>query len=292
MQRIAILGGFGQLGSEIAARVGARGVPLSRSDADITNARQLAMVLGSLRPTTVVNCAAYNLVDRAEDDPERAFAVNAFGVRHLAQWCGAHDVPLMHVSTDYVFGLHRGDGRPWMEIDPPGPLSVYGGSKLAGEWFVRSLCRRYWIVRTCGLYGNVSRSVRSDRDTGKGNFVATMLRLGAERPELRVVNDQRCTPTSSADLADALVELLATSAYGLYHATNAGDCTWYEFAQEIFRLAKLSPRVIPITSAEYGAKARRPEYSVLSCVKLQAVIGRTIRPWHEALKQYLNEGGT
>ena len=306
MQRIAVLGARGQLGSDLMPLLGPRGVALGHDQIELTDADGLAHQLDAIKPEAVVNCAAYNHVDKAEDEPERAFAVNSFGVRNLALWCGKHDVPLMHISTDYVFGLDvskpgfsesrasqddearlsekPGFGPrcgPWNETDPTGPVSVYGGSKLAGEWFVRSLCPRHWIVRTCGLYGaNAAR--------GKGNFVETMLRLGRERPELRVVADQRCTPTSTADLAPALVDLLATEQYGVYHATNAGECSWHEFAVEIFRLSGLSPRVIPITAAEYGAKARRPDYSVLNNVKLREVIGRELRPWQDALRDYLS----
>lgn len=280
MPRIVVIGAAGQLGSELLLHLGEQAIPLTHADVDITNAPELHARLEVLEAELVVNCAAYNLVDRAEAEPERAFAVNAFGVRHLAQWCGQHDVPLMHISTDYVFGLDDLRRTPWREDDPPGPVSVYGGSKLAGEWFVRSLCTRHWIVRTCGLYGQHAAR-------GKGNFVETMLRLAREKPELRIVADQRCTPTSTTDLAAALTRLLHTPEYGVFHATNAGECSWYEFAKEIFRWAGLSVQVIPITSAEYGAAARRPAYSVLNCARLQAVTGCSLRPWTEALRDYL-----
>lgn len=280
MPRIVVIGAAGQLGSELLHWLGKEAIPLTHADVDITHASALHARLEALEAELVVNCAAYNLVDRAEAEPERAFAVNAFGVRHLAQWCGQHDVPLMHISTDYVFGLDDVRRMPWQEDDPPGPVSVYGGSKLAGEWFVRSLCPRHWIVRTCGLYGRHAAR-------GKGNFVETMLRLAREKPVLRIVADQRCTPTSTSDLATAICKLWQTQEYGVFHATNAGECSWYEFAQEIFRLAGLSVQVIPITSAEYGAPARRPAYSVLHCAKLQAVSGCALRPWTEALRDYL-----
>lgn len=280
MQRIVVIGAHGQLGSDLLPLLGARGIALGHDQIELTEADSIARCLEVVQPDAVVNCAAYNFVDKAEDEPERAFAVNAFGVRNLARWCGARDVPLMHISTDYVFGLDATRATPWEETDPTGPVSVYGASKLAGEWFVRSACPRHWMVRTCGLYG--SHAAR-----GKGNFVETMLRLGRERPELRIVADQHCTPTSTADLASALVELLATDHYGVYHATNAGQCTWHEFAAEIFRQSGLSPRVIPIAAVEYGAKARRPNYSVLSHEKLRRAIGRELRPWQEALADYL-----
>ena len=193
------------------------------------------------------------------------------------------EVTLLHVSTDYVFGLDATRNTPWSETDPVGPVSAYGNSKLAGEYFVRSLCPKHFVVRTCGLYGH--RAAR-----GKGNFVETMLRLGRERPELRIVADQRCTPTSTTDLARALVSLVETESFGLYHATNAGDCSWFEFACEIFRLANLPVKAIPITAAEYGAKARRPDYSVLDCGKLMRLIGSEMPPWQEALARDIQHG--
>jgi dTDP-4-dehydrorhamnose reductase len=157
---------------------------------------------------------------------------------------------------------------------------VYGASKLAGEHFVRGICPRHAIVRTCGLYGaNAAR--------GKGNFVETMLRLGRERPELKIVADQRCTPTSTADLARALAQLVETDATGTYHATNSGDCSWYQFALEIFRLANLPVRAIPITASEYAAKARRPDDSVLDSSRLASLLGTGLPPWQDALKRYL-----
>lgn len=280
MNRVIVLGAYGQLGSEMMARLGDRGIPVGRDSADITDAVALSHVLTAASPTVVVNCVAYNLVDKAEDEPEAAYAVNAWGVRNIAHWCDVHHVPMMHISTDYVFGRDSERHVPYTEADVCGPVNVYGTSKSVGESIVTEHCPRSWIVRTCGLYGRQSTR-------GKGNFVETMVRLGAERPELKIVNDQRCTPTHAGDLADALIALLQTEAYGLYHATNAGDCTWYEFAGEIFRLSELTPKVLPITSAEYRAKAPRPSYSVLNCEKLAKTIGRPMRSWREALAAYL-----
>lgn len=279
MSRVAVLGGFGQLGSDIVRQLGDRAVALGHADADLTDVAQLSARLDAVRPEVVINCAAYNLVDRAEDDFDAAMAVNAHGVMNLASWCEDRDVPFLHVSTDYVFGADVTRTTPYCEWDPVGPVNDYGRSKRCGEDAVRSLCPRHWIVRTCGLYGRHAAR-------GKGNFVETMLRLANERPELRIVNDQRCTPTSTADLAAALIALIESAPFGTYHATNSGDCTWYEFAQTIVHAAGLSPRVIPITSAEYAAKARRPVYSVLSCEKLAAT-GIILRPWTEAVTEYV-----
>lgn len=282
MNSIAVIGAAGQLGSDLLPRLGGHGVGLDHAAIELTSPGSIAAALGSRPWAAVINCAAYNLVDRAEAEPEAAFAINAFGVRNLAAWCGEHDVPLLQVSTDFVFGADGNRNTPYFESDLPGPLSVYGTSKLTGEYFVRSECPRHWIVRTCGLYGR--RATRS-----KGNFVETMLRLSAERSELRIVSDQRCTPTNTRDLSTVLAALVQTSDYGLYHATNAGDCSWAEFAAEIFRLAGRATRVVPITAAEYGAPATRPGYSVLDSTRIQAVTGIELRSWQSALAEYLAE---
>lgn len=280
MDRIVVLGGYGQLGSELMARLGDRGVALGREDVDITDAAALTAALTKAAPSCVINCVAYNLVDKAEDDCNSAFAVNTWGAHKIARWCDAHHIPLLHISTDYVFGQDQFRASPYVESDARQPLCVYGESKSMGESMVLQCCPQSWIVRTCGLYGRRATKV-------KGNFVETMLRLGRERPEFKIIHDQRCTPTNAGDLAAALIELLQRGPFGVYHATNSGDCSWYEFAQEIFRLAGLSPRVIPITTEEYGAKAPRPRYSVLNCEKLAGVLGLPLRPWQAALADYL-----
>lgn len=278
--RIAVIGARGQLGTDVVPLLGDEVVPLGHEEIDITDPSRVAAVLSQVRPECVINVAAWNLVDQAEDEPEVAFAVNAFGPRNLARYCGTNGLTLLHVSTDYVFGLDATGNHPWTETDAPGPVSAYGTGKLTGEYFVRSLCPKHFVVRTCGLYG-----LRGAR--GKGNFVETMLRLGRERDELRIVNDQRCTPSATVDVARALAALVRTEAYGLYHATNSGDMTWYEFAREIFRQAGITVRTVPIDSATFGAKAKRPPYSVLDCSKLKCVIGCELPPWQAALRRYL-----
>ena len=284
--RIALIGATGQLGSDLLPRLQAAGHdarPLGHADIEITNAENSAAILEALQPELVVNTAAYNLVDKAEDESEAALAVNGLGPHQLARLCARHDWRLMHISTDYVFGdLNRDAPTPWTEEDQTIPCGRYGLSKLTGEKFVQANCSKHFVVRTCGLYG-----LAALRGGGKGNFVETMLRLGRDRKQLRVVDDQLCTPTSTADLADALVKLIATNAFGLYHATNAGNMTWCQFAREIFRLAQLDVEVIPITTAEFGAKAKRPTYSVLDCHKLGSVIGGPLPDWHDALARYL-----
>lgn len=278
--RVALIGAFGQLGTDLQKTLGDDVTLLGHRDVEITEPDSIQRALDALQPAAVLNTAAYNLVDQAEAEPSLAFKVNAFGPRNLAAYCGPRNITLMHVSTDYVFGLDHRRTLPYREQDCPGPLSVYGASKLAGESFVRSLCSRHFVVRSCGLYG--WKSTR-----GKGNFIETMLRLGRERDELSVVNDQRCTPTFTADLADALARLLSTDEFGLYHATNSGETTWYHLAQATFELAGLQVKLHPITTAEFGAKAQRPPYSVLSTQKLASVIGQPLPEWRDALRRYL-----
>jgi dTDP-4-dehydrorhamnose reductase len=274
MAKYVILGANGQLGRDLSPRLPGEVVALTRPEADLTQPEILRQTLEALRPDVVVNCAAYNLVDRAENEPEAALAVNAWGVRALANVCRQLDCVLVHFSSDYVFGLDELRRKPYAASDAPGPLSVYGLSKLAGEYVVRSALTRHFIVRTCGLYGLWGVGGKG------GNFVRTMLRLAAQGKPLRVVNDQECTPSFTVDVADAVVALLDTEQYGLHHLTNAGSCSWFEFARTIFALAGVQANLTPITSAQWGAAARRPPYSVLAC---QA----TLRPWEEALAAYL-----
>ena len=283
--RTVLIGARGQLGTALAGVLTGEVVPLMREELDLTAGEQVATVLAAARPDLVINTAAYNRVDQAEDEPEAALAVNALGPRQIARWCRGASVPLVHVSTDYVFsGRLDGSRRflPYRESDRPEPLSAYAVSKLAGEQFVRGLCPDHLIVRTCGLYGRPPQG-------GKGNFVETMLRLGRERRELRVVDDQECTPTAATDLARMIAALLAAGARGTFHATNAGSLTWCELARTIFRIAHLDVTVQPITTAEYGARAARPGYSVLSTAKLTQATGLRPRPWQEALEEYLGE---
>lgn len=281
---IAIIGAHGQLGADLMRRLGDEALGLTHADIEITDPASVANRLDTISPQVVINTAAYNLVDRAEQEPEAAFGFNAFGPLHLARYCAKRDLALLHVSTDYVFGQDADRTRPYTEEDLPGPVSVYGTSKLAGEHLVRATCPRHFVVRTCGLYGR-------PLSPGKGNFVRTMLRLSRDRDELAVVDDQQCTPTSTADLADALIALLQTDAYGLYHATNSGSTTWCGFARAIFEIAGIEVSVTPITSADFAAAARRPHFSVLDGTRLTDVTGLALRPWREALADYLQSAG-
>ena len=286
----ALIGVTGQLGTDLLKFLGGDVVPISHSELELTDSDSIAACLNRIQPKTVINTAAYNLVDKAEDALDDAMAVNALGPARLAQWCRTNGATLVHFSTDYVFGDAESGCRNESaesaalrrETDLAVPRSVYAASKFAGENLVRAICPNHFVIRTCGLYG-----VAATRGAGKGNFVETMLRLGRERNELAVVNDQHCTPTSTRDLAQATVELIETGRVGLYHATNSGTTTWHDLAAEIFRQAEIEVRLRPITTAEFGAKAARPAYSVLNCEKLEAVIGRPMPSWQDALSQYL-----
>jgi dTDP-4-dehydrorhamnose reductase len=279
--KTAIVGARGQLGQDLSRTLSGAVVALDRPHVDLTRPETLVAALLAHRPDAVVNCAAYNFVDRAEDEPAEAFAVNAIGARSLALACRDAACMLVHLSSDFVFGLDTERRMPYTESDAPGPASVYGSSKLAGEHFVRALCPRHFVVRTCGLYGTRGQGGKG------GNFVEAMLKRAAAGTPWKVVDDQECTPTATADLATAIVALIGTDAYGLYHLTNAGSCTWFQFAQAILAEAGLPNQVLPTTSAEYGAKADRPRYSVLDCARYAALGLPLLQPWRDALHNYV-----
>jgi len=283
--RIALIGAAGQLGTDLHRQLAGEVIPLTHAEIEVIRPESIEAMLDSVLPEMVVNTSAYNLVDKAETEYEAAMAVNAWGPRHLALACAKRDLTLVHISTDFVFGLDGGATAPRMETDLPGPQGVYAASKLLGEYFVRSLCPRHFVIRTCGLYGQAATKA-------KGNFVLTMLRLAKEKPQLKVVADQRCVPSYTKDVAEVIAALVRTDAYGLYHATNAGNSSWFEVATEAVRLAGLSTPVLPITTQEFGAPAARPAYSVLNCSKIEQATGLTMRPWKQALAAYLKEIGT
>jgi dTDP-4-dehydrorhamnose reductase len=286
LMRYAVLGAAGQLGRDLCPRLPGEVVPLSRTGtpaADLSRPESLPALFDTVRPDVVINCAAYNFVDRAESEPQEAFAVNAWGVGALARLCRQRDCLLVHYSTDYVFGLDQSRRQPWTESDAPGPVSVYGLSKLAGEYLGRMTCPRHLVIRTCGLYG-----VWGSGGKG-GNFVETMLRLAGQGKSLRVVDDQICTPSYTVDVAETTLALLRAGRPGLYHVTNSGSCTWYELARTVFELSGIDANLTPIPSREYAAPARRPAYSVLDRAALKALAIPSPRSWREALAAYLDE---
>jgi dTDP-4-dehydrorhamnose reductase len=285
---IVITGARGQLGRALASVLADHApIILDHGTLDVAEAAAVEQRIAAFRPEAVFNTAAFNRVDDAEEQAEEAFRTNATGPQALARACRAHGAMLVHFSTDYVFAGDR--VTPYVEDDAPAPRTVYGASKLAGEQSVRSESPLHIVIRTSALFGSRGRG-------GKGtNFVDTMLRLAAERTTLRIVDDQRVSPTSARDLAIKSVELLerwrttrSADLLGLYHVTNAGSASWCEFAREIFRQCGLAVAVEPISTAEYGARAARPAYSVLAHHHLERLGLDDMRPWQDALGDYLN----
>jgi dTDP-4-dehydrorhamnose reductase len=279
--RVAVIGAAGQLGRALCPMLTGEVTPLLRAEADLTRPVELKARLEAVQPELVVNCSAYNLVDKAESEPEAAFAANAWGVRELALICRSLGARLVHFSTDYVFGLDEARRSPWLESDAPGPASAYGLSKLTGEYWALQVSSGNVVIRTCGLYGRRGAGGKG------GNFVETMLRFASEGKPLRVVADQRCTPSYVGDVAAATLQLLQTGATGLFHLTNSGDCSWHQFAAEIFRQSGLQPALTAIPSSEYKTPARRPTYSVLARGRCDRLGLQPLRPWQEALAEYL-----
>lgn len=285
-QRAVLLtGAGGQLALDLAATFRAAGYTVharQRSELDIADAAAVRRVMQEVGPAVILNPAAYNRVDDAESDAAPAFAANAFGPRVLAQAASAADATLVHYSTDYV--VDGAAARPYVEDDAPGPLSAYATSKLCGEYFVRALAPRHYVLRVCGLFGQGGRRSR------QGNFIETMLRVASAGRPLRVVADQIVAPTATTDVAAATLDLVERQApYGLYHCTADGQTSWYEFAQAIFTLAGVAADLSLTTAQEYGAAAQRPAYSILDNRKLVAAGARRPRHWRDALRAYLEE---
>lgn len=291
---VLLFGGNGQVGHELRRSLRALGdvVVTTRSGelpegarcevADFDRPDTLAALVERVAPAIVVNAAAYTAVDKAEDDVDAAFRTNAEAPGVLARACALRDIPFVHYSTDYVFD---GQGsRPYREDDPTAPLGVYGASKLAGEDAVRSVGGRHLILRTAWVYGRHGH-----------NFMKTMLRLGADRDELRVVADQVGTPTPAALIADVTTELLGLrdAPSGTFHLTPRGETSWHGFAEAVFEealargLISRAPKVIPIATSEYPTRARRPAYSCLDIGKVEAHVGRRLPEWSDSLRRVL-----
>ena len=281
--QIVVLGATGQLGRELVRVLPAADtVALGHADLDVTDHAAVATRLRLLRPAVVINATAENRVDAAEDDPIPALALNADAVRNLGETCRALDCFLVHVSTDYVFdGTSR---RPYREDDSPHPLGAYGRSKRSGEKWALNTTTRCAVVRVAGLY-----AAGGARGKG-GNFVDKVLAKARAGEPLRIVADQITAPTYAQDVAASLTRLLpawvgARDAGGIFHLTNAGECSWYEFARAALELADVKAAVHPITTAELGARAPRPAYSVLANTRVTP----PLRHWREALAAYLAE---
>ena len=249
----------------------------SVSKIDITDLEAVKELFSRLTPHFVIHAAAYTDVDGCEKDADKAYQVNALGTRNIALACQKLDIPLLYLSTDFV--LRGNKEAPYSEFDEPHPVNVYGKSKLAGESYLRSFLSRYFIVRTSWLYGKWGE-----------NFVATILKLAREESTLKVVNDQVGSPTYTKDLSQQIKRLVATELYGIYHITNSGRCSWYEFAQEILRLAGIKGvKLTPLTSEELARPAPRPKFSVLDNYCLRLSLGDGMREWKEALEEYMEK---
>jgi dTDP-4-dehydrorhamnose reductase len=281
--KVLVTGASGQLGTDLCEVLrDSERIPLTHKDIEISDMDSVKQTFDKYKPDIIVNTAAYVRVDDCEDEKDKAFQMNALGARNVAVVAQEFGAKLVHLSTDYVFGGETElRTTPYTEFDTPVPLSIYGKSKLAGENHVRHFCLRHIIVRASALFGVAGSSGKG------GNFVETMLRLARERNELRVVNDQVFSPTYTRDLARKIDLLLDTEDYGIFHITNKGACSWYEFTVEILKLAGIETPVIPITSDQYPQKAQRPRYSVLDNYHLRLLDMDDMRPWQEALKDYL-----
>lgn len=286
--RLLLLGGTGQVGREFRAHLptGIDCIAPSRAELDLTDADSITRIISAGSWSAVVNAAGYTDVDRAESEPTLAFAINTDAPSRLAAETGRRGIPLIHISTDYVFDGRK--GASYVESDATGPLNAYGRSKLAGELGIRAATSRHVIIRTSWVYS----------PTGK-NFVRTILRLAAERERLTIVADQRGCPTAARDIAKASLDVALRCAaepdrapYGLYHFAGAGEATWFEFACAIIEMADgwlpRQPQVVPIKTADYPTKALRPADTRLDCAAMARVFGITARPWREALTATLD----
>lgn len=280
--KVLVTGAGGMLAEDLITCLSERGyeiVALPRSELDITDLGAIRAAVNNFEPELMINCAAYTKVDKAEKEETRALMVNGFGVQNLCLLCQERDIPLVHFSTDYVF-----DGTkesPYTIHDEPNPISAYGRSKLLGEKYILWLLSKFYLIRTSWLFGLSAK-----------NFIETMLELGQREKQISVVNDQRGCPTWTYHLAQAVIDLIETERYGIYHITNSEPTTWFEFAREIFRLSGRDIEVLPVTSDQFPRPARRPQNSVLDPFPLIEVLGREMPSWREALEEYLERRNT
>ncbi len=278
--KVLVTGIGGQLGHDVVRELEQRGqdvVGVGREEMDITDAEKVGEVIRACAPDAVIHCSAYTAVDRAEDEADQCRKVNVDGAKNIAEVCAELDCKMIYISTDFVFS---GEGeRPWETDDAVGPISVYGRTKYEGETEVKSRLGKFFIVRISWVFGK-----------NGNNFVKTMLRIGKENGAVKVVDDQIGSPTYTRDMAVLLADMVQTEKYGVYHASNEGFCSWYEFAKEIFRLAGMDEvSVTPITSDQFPAKAKRPFNSRMSKEKLIKEGFNKLPSWQDALKRYLQE---
>ncbi len=265
------------LGFDLTARLrqNHQVIPLTRAEADITDAAATAETIRKASPDAVIHAAAFTAVDRCENERDLAFRVNGEGTRNVVQVCRQLSIPLAYVSTDYVFD--GGKSAPYVETDAPHPLNVYGASKLEGEQHVQTMPKQNWIVRTSWLFGPAGK-----------NFVEAILAQARDAKTLRVVRDQIGSPTYTEDLAAALERVIEQGKPGIYHVSNQGACSWFEFARQILQQAGFDPsRVVPAASSDFARPARRPQNSQLANTRLVAEGLPLLPPWQDALRRYL-----
>lgn len=282
IKKIILIGAGGQLAFDInrALKSTYKVIGLLKQDLDITNNSQVKKVLKLKKPDLIINTAAYHKVEECELNPEKSFLVNALGAYYVAKVASEINAEVMFFSTDYVFD---GNKKYYTERDKPNPLNIYGVSKLVGESLVKIANPKHYIIRTTGLFGI--------HQSGKGhNFVSLMLQLAKEKKEIKVVNDQFCSPTYTLDLAKKIKELIDRRAdFGIYHITNRGSCSWYELAKKTFELAGIQANLKPIISSERSSNVKRPKNSILRNENLKKIGIKPLRPWSKALEAYLEE---
>lgn len=287
MPHIIVIGSNGQLGSDLVKVLrqspGNRVTGLTHADLDVTNFQEARAALSSLTPNVVLNTAAFHQVDKCEEQLDLTFTTNAFALKNLATVCKELDSVLVHFSTDYVFGHDQNRKIPYRESDLPGPVNAYGVSKLAGEHFIQYIAEKYFIIRVAGLFGVTGSSGKG------GNFIETMLRIAREKGVVKVKDDEFTTPTSTSQVAANVRELIKTSHYGLYHMTSQGECSWHQFATEIFRQTATKVECIPVSSKEVVTFAKRPRYTVLDNAGLQRIGLDKMGSWQSALTKYLQD---
>lgn len=288
MKRIAVIGADGQLGTDLISSLRNtphKLLPLTHKDIEITKKESIEQALKSFQPDTIINTAAYTRVDDAESDAQTCFLINTLGTKNLVDFCRNKKIVFVFYSTDYVFGQDKKRHIPYKEADTPGPINTYGISKMAGEEYIKAFLSSYFIIRTTGLFGIAGSS-------GKGyNFVELMLRLAKERDEVTVVADQVSSPTYTKELALQSLELLKTKKFGAYHITSQGSCSWFEFAQEIFKLTNNKVHLKPVTKKTWITPALRPHYSALGNTKIKKIGIYHMSSWKKALHLYLKEKG-
>jgi len=275
--KIIVTGAGGMLGTDVVQELVDRKyrvLPMTREELDITDVKAVNQKMINLKPDLIINCAAYTNVDQAESERDIALMVNGLGVRNLALACNALQIPLVQISTDYVFdGQKEG---PYDIFDQPNPINVYGWSKRVGEFYVTTLLMRYYLIRTSWLFGLHGK-----------NFVETILQLGQEQRDIKVVDDQIGSPTFTRDLARAMADLIETGCYGIYHITNQGEATWFQLATEVMAKSHSQVKVRPVKTYKYPRPAKRPGNSLLNSFPLQETLGYLLPGWQDAVERYL-----